>query len=155
MAINGVDEKQVVQTASKKTVPHKTADIGNIEMTKPHAAKAADAKHNKGTSTVEQNFKKDLASGKLKQAEIKFNVLGFEVTKKLDSYLYTPAKGETYYDIKNHYKLADGTLKRQALAEGYSGDLDNCAPKGPVSIGGDELRASIEASKEHKANTQH
>ena len=145
MPIKSVEHKPVAHTASNKTV-HKNSEIGNVPMTGNQNAKSHTPAAK--TSFVEQTFNKDIKSGKLKQNEINFETLGFKVTKKLDSYTYKPAKGETYGDIKKHYKLEDGSLKTAALGDGYSGDLDGCIPKDNVIIDGEAIRMAIAASKE-------
>ena len=148
MPVQKVAQNATTHTKTK-TATHKEAEVGNIPMTGGHKAKTH-ANTEAKTCVAEQNFKKDLKSGKLVQNEISVNLFGKTMTKKFDSYKYTPKKGETYGDIKNHYKLAEGALRDAALGDGYSGNLDSCKPTGPVDIDGEAIRMAIDACKENK-----
>lgn len=148
MTVNGVSEKHGVQKSAVKPA-QKTAETTTVPMT---------SKKEKNTKTInktQQNFENDLKTGKLKQDEVNFKIFGYTVSKKLDSYTYTPAKDETFGTISYRYNLPGGTLRNQALSEGNSGDLNKCTPEGVVYIDGDKIRAGIEISKEKVLNTQH
>lgn len=147
MTVTSVSQKHDVQSAAKSAAAKKT-DVINIQMTSGKAEKG----ETKQTSKVEQNFNKDLKTGKLKQDEFNVKILGFTVSKKLDGYIYKPAKGETYGQISTRYGLPEGTLRGQALAEGNSGNLNICTPEGEVYLDGETIRNAIAVSKENKKN---